>query len=379
MVKNILANFAGRGIGVLLSLICIPLYIHYLGIEGYAQIGIFYTLMAVINMFCLGLGSVITREMARNKESFELLGMFEIIYCALGCLIILYFGATFESIVIAFQLLYCIYESALMGMQKQVQANVLNAIFAVLRALGAFSPTLNVFFIWLTVVTFLQAVVFRCFIYKTFPKWNFQLLKQYKTLILESSGNSFLGQILTQIDKVVLSRMLSLEAFGYYCVASSVCNSISHVVIPVIQSFYPAFSEYFALRQRVDMAYKFGMKIICFLILPIGTVLCFFSKQILLLWTQNPVIAEHTYKIVTLLAIAKTLEGIVQLPWSMTFAFGWRTGILYQQFVSLIIMVPAMIWGTIHFGTLGACVVLIVVNLGYLLIGVPMIHKRIFV
>ncbi len=380
MLKNILVNFAGKGVSVLLSLICIPLYIHFLGIEGYGEIGIFYTFMSVINMFSLGLAPIITREMARNRESFELLGMVEITYLVLGCGIILCAGEKFTwimALIIALQMLYCVYDAALMGMQRQVQANVWNVVFAVIRAFGAFSPTLNIFFLWLAIVTLLQAVVFRCFLYRNFPKWNFPLLKQYKNMLLESSGNSILGQILTQIDKIVLIRMVSLEAFGYYCVASSICNSISHVVFPVIQSFYPTFSEYFALNRNVDAAYKFGMKILCFLVVPIGTVLCFFSKQILLLWTQNSVIAEHTYKIVILLSIAKTLEGMVQLPWSLTFAFGWRKGVLYQQFISLLIMVPSMIWAIIHFGSLGACVVLIVINLGYLLIGVPMIHKRV--
>ena len=41
------------------------------------------------------------------------------------------------------------------------------------------------------------------------------------------SGIAVLAVILTQMDKVILSRMLPLEMFGYYALASTVATSLA--------------------------------------------------------------------------------------------------------------------------------------------------------
>ena len=53
-----------------------------------------------------------------------------------------------------------------------------------------------------------------------------QLLKGIWRFTAGMSGISILAVILTQLDKVILSKMLSLEMFGYYTLASMVAMSL---------------------------------------------------------------------------------------------------------------------------------------------------------
>ena len=63
--KNIAANFAGSIWQALMALIFIPFYIKFMGIESYGLIGIFTTLQVIFGLLDVGLGSTLTREMAR--------------------------------------------------------------------------------------------------------------------------------------------------------------------------------------------------------------------------------------------------------------------------------------------------------------------------
>ncbi len=410
-----MANFIGKGTNVIFALICTPLYLQFLGIEGYGLIGFFYMLMSIAGMFNLGLTTVITKELARYSSPQEkkqdlnaLLGTFEILYLFLSVVMVggIYSGGSFlmqfwktsahlsntpillMAIAIALQWLHWLYDAALMGLHKQVKINLLNSVFAFIRSFGAVAvlwlvaPTLELFFIWQVAVSILQAFVFRRSVYRELSVkfcYNFKLLKDYKQEILETGGSSFLGQILTQIDKVVLTRVLSLEVFGYYCLAGSVCNLIYHLIFPITQAFYPTFSHFFASanKEKIVSLYRKGWYLVSLLILPVGIALAFYSKEILLLWTGNTFIAENTYKILSLLAVARTLEAFIQLPWVLSFAYGWRKGIFYQQLFSLILIIPSMLLAAHYYGALGACYVLIGVNICYLFIGIPLIHQKV--
>src|SRR5258706_7141479 len=89
--RNITANVAGRGWSTLLSLAVIPVYIHFLGIEAYGLIGFFLSLMAVLSLLDLGLGTALNRQFAQYSmqsgkapDMRDLLPNLEIIYWLIG-------------------------------------------------------------------------------------------------------------------------------------------------------------------------------------------------------------------------------------------------------------------------------------------------------
>ena len=53
--KNIAANFVGNGLGTILAILFVPVYIHYLGIEAYGLIGVSAALQGIFALLDLGL------------------------------------------------------------------------------------------------------------------------------------------------------------------------------------------------------------------------------------------------------------------------------------------------------------------------------------
>jgi len=63
--SNIIANYAGSFWTALMSLIFVPLYVHFMGIESYGLVGVFASLLAIFGLLDMGLSATMTREMAR--------------------------------------------------------------------------------------------------------------------------------------------------------------------------------------------------------------------------------------------------------------------------------------------------------------------------
>ena len=91
---NVLASVLGKVWNVLLSLAVVPVYLRVLGVEAYGLIGIFVTLMGIVVLFDLGLGTALSRELARYsaggdnaREMRNLLRSVETIYWLIGLLI----------------------------------------------------------------------------------------------------------------------------------------------------------------------------------------------------------------------------------------------------------------------------------------------------
>ena len=92
--RNVIANFAGKAWAVLMSLAFVPVYIKLLGIEAYGLIGFFLTLVAILSLLDLGLGTTLNRRLAQlsieknaAQEMCDLLRTLELIYLIIGIVI----------------------------------------------------------------------------------------------------------------------------------------------------------------------------------------------------------------------------------------------------------------------------------------------------
>src|SRR5436853_7772563 len=63
--RNVIANLSGNLYTVVISLVFVPIYIHYLGIEAWGLVGFSVTLQAVLAVADMGLSTTLNREMAR--------------------------------------------------------------------------------------------------------------------------------------------------------------------------------------------------------------------------------------------------------------------------------------------------------------------------
>lgn len=410
----IISYILGRGFAGLIPFLFIPLYIDILGIEAYGLVGFFTLMLSLSSLFDLGFGNTINREMARlsaiNENPGSLLktlGVFSWgIALILGMVVVfasgwiarewinvkeLYFTTVQQAIclmgiALLFQWPSTLYSSALIGLQKQVAFNVINTSAAIARGLGTLlvliylSPSIQAFFITQAAVSFLHT----CALWLCLPKnirkgkFDFNQMIKIRSLLIDLAGINFLSLVLLNLDKIILSKTLSLESFGYYSLAWTIANGLNYLIFPLFYVFFPRFSQLIAVQDDAGLKreYHKGCRWMSALILPLASVVAFFSFEAVFLWTGGRTTAQETYALAAVLIIANACNGLMHLPFALQTAFGWTKVALYQKIIGLFLLVPAMIYGVKYYGALGAAAGWLIYQLGCVLLAIPYIHKR---
>ena len=259
---NVAANFAGKGWSVLMSIAFVPLYIRAMGAENYGLVGIFLMLSSLANILDLGFSTTLNRELAQGlvpgadaNRLRNLLRTFELPYWLMGisaALLLALASSTIAgkwlhpvglspaavgsalqliALALAAQWPSGLYSGGLMGLERQMQLNVLLAGFATARGIGSLivlwwiSPTAEAFFIWQALVNGLQTLALALVLWRALPKGNgvpafdAALLRSQWRYTAGLATVSILGALMTQFDKLILSQLLTLEQFGYYSLA----------------------------------------------------------------------------------------------------------------------------------------------------------------
>lgn len=419
--QNITANFIGSVWTALISIIFVPLYIKFLGIESWGIIGIFMTLQAVFTIFDLGLSAALMRELSRlsvipgrEHEMRNLVRSMEVVYwgiaLSMGLLVMLishYIAYSWvkpghlsrisiqTSLMImgfamAIQWPVSLYNGGLIGLQKQVTQNWINICISTLRGLGAVmilwlvSPTIIAFFCWQIVVSTFHMLLSRWTLWRSLPhspeitRFRKHLIAGISRFAAGMSGITILGMILTQVDKVMLSRILSLEQFGYYTLASSVALSLTRLFSPVFFSIYPRFTQYVACNDISGLTrfYHKCAQFMSLLIIPVSVILILFSREILIIWIHNENTVRQTYLLVSILIAGTALNGIMNPPLALQYAYG-RTRLAFSaNLVSVIIIIPSIYFFARNYGASGAALCWFLMNLAMFFTIIPIMHKR---
>jgi O-antigen/teichoic acid export membrane protein len=418
---NLVANFAGKGWAALMGIVFIPLYIRLMGIESYGLVGFFTTLQAVFALFDLGLTTTLNREIARysaladkSQDMHNLVRTLELVYWGLAfCIGVLVLvlspflsrgwvraetlsvdvvqrSVILMGLVLAFQWPLGFYSAGLLGLQKQVLFNILNAVWYTLRFAGAtlvlwlFTPTILVFFGWQILVSVISTGLMAVALWRNLPpgdehpQFQISIWRSIWRFAAGMSGISVLVLLLTQLDKVILSRMLSLELFAYYTLAWTVANGLTTVTGSVFTAMFPILSQYATLADAEGLKnfYHRGCQLMSVLILPITILVAFFAPEILSIWVHDPLTVTHTHFLVTLLIIGTALNGLMTLPYALQLAHGWTNLAFYTNLISVIVLIPLLVVATSAYGAVGAAMIWVALNSSYVLISIHVMHRR---
>jgi O-antigen/teichoic acid export membrane protein len=201
------------------------------------------------------------------------------------------------------------------------------------------------------------------------PVWRFSLGMTLVTLT---------AVVLMQFDKVVLSKLLSMEMFGYYMVAVSVANFIPQLVAPIYTAVFPRLSRLVATDDHRGQAQLFhqGAQLIALVVHPIAVAVALFSTDILAVWTGNPAVAARAGGVLTLLAAGALLNSVMVIPYVAQLAFGATRIAVTVNVVMAAVMVPYAIVATRAHGLEGAASTWVVVNAVYVLVGATLTFRR---
>ena len=421
--SNIVANVAGQGWAVLLALACTPLYIRFLGVEAYGLLAFFLVLQSLVQLLDMGLAAAVNREVAGYSESTEapppsvvdFVATMERWYWTLGAAVAallvvalppfsgwwlrpqalpsedLAWAARVFAVLALLQWPSLFYQSAIAGLQRQVVLNAIQMPFAFLSNVGGviliwLGPRSIVALIaWQGAMVSLQLIVLYLY-FRRHTRFTrtartgpglIAVLRERWRFSLGMTGINVTGLLLTHLDKLILSRLLPLQAFGYYSLASTVARALYIFISPVFGAYFPRLSALVAKGggEPLKSCYHTATQVMAVFILPTASILVLFPRHLIEVWLHDATLAATIAPIAAWLVIGTCLNGLMNIPFALQLAHG-KTGIGLTINLGLVtVLIPSIIYAATEYGALGGAFMWAATNLLYLLVGIPVTHK----
>lgn len=387
--RNSVANFLGNLIFPAISILLVPFYIRYLGLEGYGLVGFFSMLVTLLGIFTKGLGSALQREFSRRNGSpgfrstmQRLLRTFEVTYWVigfgLGAGLVLFSGfvstnwlnldsistetvricLVLISVSIAVTFPNSVYQAVFVGTQRQVAGNTLNSASAIVQALIA----AVVVWLWQSVVGFymvgvivaiLQLLMARHLVYKFVrvhdPSeqvgFDWSELKGLWEISYELIWTNGIGLIITQLDRVSISRLLPVASLGIYNVGVAGGRLLDNFYAPFLTATYPQTCELALSEDRSELGRHLvrNAKVMMIVCLTVGLPFSFFAPEIIAIWTSNEQVVPIGSAVLSVYALASILLYYASVFYQGLMALGkTRYGVWFSG--AAIIWYPLAMW-----------------------------------
>jgi O-antigen/teichoic acid export membrane protein len=418
---NLSSNLISKIIIAAVSLACVPVYFRVLGVTGYGVIGIWITLETLANILDLGLSPTMTRELATTVRLAEeaqnvrdLVRTMEVVYWTLGLLIgaIIVLGAPlianhwlqssqlpagelqryvqFMGVLILFRWPISFYSSGLIGLERQVLLSWMGSLVSLLRSLGAvfvllfISRTLVAFLMWQIAINTVNTAIVEGLLWWSLPaggpaKFRAKLLTRVWKFAGGITANTLVSMLLNDLDKLVVSGLVSLENFGYYTLGTRMAGALYMAAGSVFSAVYPAFVRLAAAENEAKLAelYHQASQAMSLLIFPAAITGALFAKPLIFAWTGNELIADSTAPIASLLIIGTAFHCILFIPYAAQLAYGWTSLAFWTNLTYVPITTVLLVVLTRRLGGEGAALVWVLITTSYFFTQVPLMHRKI--
>ncbi len=418
--RNLAAGMASSAFTAVANLAVIPFYLSRLGVESYGLIGIFVTMQAIFQLFDLGLAQTVNREMARYsvegkwKEAGNLLHTLAYIYwgiaICIGVAVFLMSGVLAErwiraealsaedlarviqliGVVIACRFPVGLYQGALNGLQLITTTSMAAIAMTTLASGGAVlwilfvSASIESFFVWQACVGILYALTMRQLAWRAtslgghghFDAGELRRIWKFASGMI---AIALVSIVFTQLDKVILSKMLTLEEFAGYMLAVAVSAGLYLIVVPTYNAMFPRFSGLVAANREAEIVqlYRLGTRLFAVALFPAAFVVAAFSYEILHVWTGDQVLAQRVAPLLSVLSVGTGLHGMMYFPYALQLAYGLPRIALTMSLVLLCVFAPLVVLLTSAYGAMGGALAWLILHIAHVLLGAWLTHRRI--
>ncbi|MBA2077886.1 oligosaccharide flippase family protein [Rhodanobacter sp. PCA2] len=418
---NILSNYAGQVWMAVMGVAFLPLYTRILGMEAFGLVGLMLSFQSISQLFDFGIGGAANRELSRRahdaaetNSARDMVRTMEVVIWSLtlfvGLVIWLCSGPMADHWLhlhamkrdearhaimimgIAIALLWpsSFYANCLSGLEKQPALNLINVVFATLRSAGVLvvllwvSPTLKAFLWWYAAVGICQSLITAMTVWGTLPSSDHRA--HWASHELRSSsrfaGGLFVIGVLamgvSQLDRLSMATLRPLEELGYYTLALSVAAGLGRMVLPMFNALYPRFSRLIARGHYKELRdlYHLSSQCLAVVIAAVASVLIVYAHDMLFLWTGNENLANRVAPPLMILVAGSALNGIMNIPYALQLSNGWTRLAIALNTLSLLAGIPLSLWGVHRYGMAGAASIWLLANLVSVVIGIPIMHRR---
>lgn len=421
--RNILASYVSQIYVTLIGIVMVPFYVKYMGAEAYGLVGFFAMLQAWFQLLDMGLTPTMARETARfNGGASDALSLRRLLRALEGIFIgIAVLGGAammagssliasswlkvqqlplaevqhaimLIAIIIALRWVCGLYRGAINGFERLVWLSGFNAAVATARFVLVIplfiyigtSPTEYFSFQLLIAVVELAFLVIQT--YRLLPKiktgkrtrWQWEPLRGVLKFSLSIAFTSSVWVMVTQTDKLVLSKLLPLADYAYFTLAVLVAGGIMVVSGPISGALIPRMTRLNAEGDQEGLVrlYRNATQLIAAIAIPVTLILALFSEQVLWAWTGNTDIAQRAAPVLTLYALGNGILALGAFPAYLQFAKGDLKLHVIGNALFVVLLIPALIWSTFHYGVIGAGYAWLIANLTYFIFWIPQVHRR---
>jgi O-antigen/teichoic acid export membrane protein len=250
-----------------------------------------------------------------------------------------------------------------------------------------FFHELKYFFIWQTVSTLIFTLLIGTFLKLTLTERKlFYFKPKIEKDVLKSVRNFAGGMLLitvvasinSQIDKIFISKYLSIETLGYYTLAMSLSIGILVLVSPFSAALLPKFTSLYSLNRKNEASLLFQRfnLFISILVFSMTMIFLFFGKPIVWIWTGNAKLAENVNLFIPFVAFSAAMTAIATMPYSICIANGYTKLNNVLGILSLIITLP-FYWVAIkYYGAIGAACVFCIIQTTITMVYVYFVNKK---
>lgn len=423
---NVAANFAGKIWSITSVYIFVPVYLSILGIDAYGLIAFNAIALALLYVADAGLSASFAREAAKGSPGQSLLDMLVSVERVLLSLLVLA-GLAFaaaapliadnwlghagnlrrDQVIQCLQLMplalipqiaMSLYFGGLMGLQRQVSANLLSTGFNIVRS-GLvilpiwFFPDIRVFFVWQAAASLAMTVVMRAQLRNQIirssqikgpgaapphGRFSAESLRAIRGYALGMLGLSIIAALNTQLDKLVISKLLPLSEFAQYSLVSMLAQIPYLLTLPIATALLPRFTNLLAQKryQELGSLYRQSSYYIASLGAVAGLALFLFADAFIAAWLNSQPVESATVLAARLLALGGMFLTLQLAPFQLSLANGHNSTNIRLGIIVLCASIPLQIHLAGRYGVVGAALPWLIINAAaFIYLGVVLNRK----
>jgi O-antigen/teichoic acid export membrane protein len=192
------------------------------------------------------------------------------------------------------------------------------------------------------------------------------------------AGMAVVSTLLTQSDKLAVSKMLSLEMLGYYTLAGALASVPLMLASPIALAVFPRLTGLVASgdSKALTRLYHRTCKLVTVAVIPAGLTGAVFSSNLIWAWTGSAMSAQRAGTAASLLIGGQLMQSITVVPYYVALAHGNVRLNLQIGIVSVVVITPLLIVLIIKYGLAGAGLSFLVMNLCTLPSYMYLLHRR---
>lgn len=421
--KNLFANYISQIYVTLIGLAIVPLYIKYMGAEAYGLVGFFAMLQAWFNLLDMGLTPTMARETARfnggatgaleyRRLVRALEGVFLVVALLGGSALFLLsdviankwlkanllpvseivLSLNIIAIIVAMRWMGGLYRGAINGAEKLVWLSTFNSVIATLRFVGVFPVLIfidsspSAFFLYQLFVATIELTVLMFKAYLLLPviasgqriRWAWAPLKPVLKFSLTIAFTSSVWVLVTQTDKLVLSKILPLADYGYFTIAVLGASGIMIVGGPVSAALMPRLTNLEAQGENEELIrlYRQATQFVAVVVGASTTTIALGAEVLLQAWTGDAILVKQAAPILSLYAWGNGVMTVAALPYYLQYAKGNLRLHLIGNTIFVIILIPTIVYVANKYNGIGAGYVWLSMNLFAFIAWIPLVHRK---